>query len=235
VEASREASPTPLRVYGARVAAALFVDRAADGTQLYAPRGELRVDAQDGRLQCHVCGRWYRALASTHVSRAHGLSADAYRELVGLHPRHPLWAPDLSAAQAQRLRERLQREPELRAAMAKGIALARRGELQRKAQALVAERSVSLERERQLKRDGARLGSARAEAYRRRRERAAIAAGFPTLAAYYQRRYRDQRRSVDELARELGCAQSAVRGDLTRLGLGPDRARSHGARWKPAP
>jgi hypothetical protein len=119
--------------------------------------------------------------------------------------------------------------------MAKGIALARRGELQRKAQAFFAERAVSLERERQLKRDGARLGSARAEAFRRRRERAAVAAGFLTLAAYYERRYGDQRRRVDELALELGCAQSAVRGDLMRLGLGPDRSRSHGARWTHAP
>jgi hypothetical protein len=217
------------------VAAGRFVDRAADGTPLFAPRGELRVDGEDGRVQCHLCGRWFRALASTHVWRAHGLSADDYRELVGLRPRHPLWAPDLSAAHAQRFRERLEREPELRAAMAKGLALARRGELQRKAQVLFAERAVSLERERQLKRDGSLLGSARAEAFRRRRERAAIAAGFPTLAAYYQSRYGEQRRRVDELALELGCAQSAVRGDLMRLGLGPDRSRSHGARWKRAP
>jgi predicted transcriptional regulator len=212
----------------------LVVDRAADGTPLYAPRGELRVDAEDARVQCHVCGRWFRALASAHVWRAHGLSADAYRELVGLRPRHPLWAPDLSAAHSQRFRERLEREPELRAAMAKGVALARRGELQRKAQALFAQRAVSLERERQLERDGARLGSARAEAFRRRRERAAVAAGFPNLGAYYERRYLDQRRRVDELALELGCAQSAVRSDLMRLGLGPDRSRSHGARWKRA-
>jgi hypothetical protein len=27
---------------------------------------------------------------------------------------------------------------------------------------------------------------------------------------------------------------SSVRGDLKRLGLGPDRKRSHGARWRPA-
>jgi hypothetical protein len=85
-----------------------------------------------------------------------------------------------------------EREPELRAAVAEGVARARRGELQRKAQALFAERAVSLERERQLERDGSWLGNARAEAFRERR--AAIAAGFPTLAAYYERRYVAQRR-----------------------------------------
>ena len=55
---------------------------------------------------------------------------------------------------------------------------------------------------------------------------------FPDLTAYYQRRYRDERRRLDQIAAELGSAQSAVRGDLRRLGLGPDRTRSHGARWQ---
>lgn len=55
--------------------------------------------------------------------------------------------------------------------------------------------------------------------------------GFADLAGYYQRRYGDERRRLDELAAELDCAESAVRGDLQRLGVGPDRTRSHGARW----
>jgi hypothetical protein len=91
---------------------------------------------------------------------------------------------------------------------------------------------MSLERERQLAVTGARLGSARAEAFRRRRELRAVQFGFHDLSANYERRYRDERRWVDEIAAELGCAQSAVRGDLQRLGLGPARTRSHGARWQ---
>jgi hypothetical protein len=81
---------------------------------------------------------------------------------------------------------------------------------------------------------GARLGGARAAAYLHRRSLRAIELGFADLIAYYQRRYRDERRRVDEIAAELGCAESAVRGDLQRLGLGPDRTRSHGARWQTA-
>ena len=205
------------------------MDRAADGTPLHAPRGELLVDVDEQRVRCHLCGGWYRALSSSHLSRAHGVTAGAYRELAGLRPRHPLWAPELIEAQSARLRARIPTEPGLRAAMAKAHGLARRGELQREATARLAQRPISLERQRQLALSGARLGAGRAAAYRRRRELRAIALGFADLAAYYRRRYRDQRRRLDELAAELGCAESAARGDLRRLGLGPNRTRSHRA------
>jgi predicted transcriptional regulator len=216
------------------VVAPAAMDRAFDGTPLYAPRGELRVDVDEQRVQCHLCGRWYRALAPTHLARAHGVTADEYRVLVGLLPRHSLWAPDMIQAHRARLISRLAAEPRLRAAMAKGLALAQRGELQREARARFAERTVSVERQCQLAEAGGRLGSARAAAFQRRRELRAVELGFADLAAYYERRYRDERRRLDQLAAELGCAQSAVRGDLRRLGLGPDRTRSHGARWRPA-
>jgi hypothetical protein len=214
------------------VATLAVVDRALDGTPLYAPRGELRVDVDEQRVQCHLCGRWYRALTATHLARAHGVTADEYRVLVGLRPRHSLWAPDMIEAQRTRLVARLAADPQLRAAMAKGLALAQRGQLQRAAMARFAERPTSVERGRQLAEQGAGLGTSRAAAFRRRRELRAVELGFADLAAYYERRYRDERRRVDELAVELGCAQSAVRGDLQRLSLGPDRTRSHGARWR---
>lgn len=54
----------------------------ADGTGLHAPPGTLTRDAETGRLCCHLCGRWFRSLGS-HV-RAHGHTADTYRESMGL-------------------------------------------------------------------------------------------------------------------------------------------------------
>jgi hypothetical protein len=215
------------------VAALAVVDRAFDGTPLYAPRGELPIDVDEQRVQCHLCGAWYRSLAPTHLARAHGITANEYRVLVGLLPRHSLWAPDMIEAHSARLVSRLAAEPRLRAAMAKGLALARRGELQREARARLAERPTSVERQRQLAESGRRLGTARAAAFQQRRELRAVELGFPNLAGYYERRYRDERRRLDQLAAELDCAESAVRGDLQRLGLGPDRTRSHGARWRP--
>jgi hypothetical protein len=206
------------------------VDRSPDGTSLYAARGELPVDVDEQRVQCHLCGGWYRALGSSHLWRIHGVTADECRELVGLRPRRPLWAPDLIDAQRERLRACLAAEPRRRAAMAEGHALARRGELRREDTPRLAQRPASLERERQLGVAGARLGNGRAAAFRRRRELRALALGFADLVAYHRRRYGDERRRLDELAAELGCAESAVRGDLQPLGLGPDRALSHGAR-----
>ena len=82
----------------------------------------------------------YRALAPTHLSHAHGLMAARYRELVGLRPRHSLCARDLIKAHGARLRTRIAAEPRLQVAMAKGRALAQRGELQREARARLAER-----------------------------------------------------------------------------------------------
>lgn len=50
---------------------------------------------EDGKIECHCCGRWYRFLA-THVWRTHAISADEYRALFGLTARHGLVSPDVS-------------------------------------------------------------------------------------------------------------------------------------------
>jgi hypothetical protein len=101
--------------------------------------------------------------------------------------------------------------------------LAQRGELQREATSRQEQRPTSLERGGQLAAAGARLGNGRAAAFRRRRELRALAIGFTDPAGCYQRRYGNERQRLDEIAAELGCAESAVRGDLQRLGLEPDR------------
>lgn len=73
--------------------------------------------------------------------------------------------------------------------MAAGVALARTGELQRMAGEAMGARPVALERERQLTVSGARLGSARAAAYRQRREERARALRFAGLEDFYRSRY----------------------------------------------
>jgi len=130
------------------------------------------------------------------------------------------------------LRARLATDARLRAGIAVGAMLARDGALQRRAEEARRERGVSLERETQLATAGARLGSARAAAFAARREARARALGFAGLEVFYRCRYREQGARLEELAGELGCSESAVRGDLRRFGLGPDRSRSHGARWR---
>jgi hypothetical protein len=62
--------------------------------------------AQDGRLQCLECGRWYRSLAS-HLHRSEDMTAAQYREKHGLPATRPLVAPDLSELWSEQAKDRL--------------------------------------------------------------------------------------------------------------------------------
>lgn len=59
--------------------------------------GELGSLAEDGdRLQCHLCGQWYRSLAA-HVLQRHHLTAHEYRAAFGLSTSTALVGPSLVA------------------------------------------------------------------------------------------------------------------------------------------
>lgn len=45
--------------------------------------GVLSYDAIEDKVQCHICGKWFRGL-NNHVFRTHGWAADDYREEFGL-------------------------------------------------------------------------------------------------------------------------------------------------------
>jgi hypothetical protein len=47
-----------------------------DGTPHFAPLGELRYDPDIDRVQCHLCGGWYRQLSWSHLYR-HGWNREA--------------------------------------------------------------------------------------------------------------------------------------------------------------
>ena len=63
-----------------------------DGRGLHAPLGSLVADVSNGRLCCHLCGWWFRALG-VHV-RVHGYTAGAYRAAMMLPPGQSLIARD---------------------------------------------------------------------------------------------------------------------------------------------
>ncbi|MGH3912212.1 MAG: MucR family transcriptional regulator, partial [Pseudonocardiaceae bacterium] len=98
-----------------------------DGTGLHAPPGELRIEPDTGRVCCHLCGRWYVSLGS-HI-RAHGHTADSYREALGLCRSRPLIAEALSRSIAARQARAYRRSPQLRAQLAAGQELTRTGRL----------------------------------------------------------------------------------------------------------
>lgn len=63
------------------------------------PFGALLTDDDGSRVQCHVCGRWYRGL-QTHI-RTHGLDAASYKERYGLARGLSLWSPQYQERQRQ--------------------------------------------------------------------------------------------------------------------------------------
>jgi predicted nucleic acid-binding Zn ribbon protein len=71
--------------------------------------GELGVlRHEDGRLQCHACGGWYRHLGA-HAFQRHALLAREYRALFGLRARTSLRSPDLDAWAREHFRPILSR------------------------------------------------------------------------------------------------------------------------------
>ena len=53
--------------------------RLADGTPFFAPLGEIPYDPDEDKVQCHLCGDWFRLVGAAHV-RWHGWTLDEYRE-----------------------------------------------------------------------------------------------------------------------------------------------------------
>ena len=76
------------------------MDRHESTEGLHGTYGRLEYDEETDALLCRVCGGGYRNLAQ-HARLAHGLSADAYRELAGLNRQTRLITPSLR----DRLRE----------------------------------------------------------------------------------------------------------------------------------
>lgn len=50
--------------------------------------GILLLDTDKDRVQCHICGRWYKAL-SKHLT-VHGMNTNQYKDDVGLYRKEPL-------------------------------------------------------------------------------------------------------------------------------------------------
>lgn len=61
-----------------------LLGRLEDGTPYFAPLGEIPYDSDEDRVQCHLCGGWYRVVDSTHLIKVHGWNVTEYRERLGL-------------------------------------------------------------------------------------------------------------------------------------------------------
>ena len=187
-----------------------------DGTAYYAPLGELPVDTDEGRVQCHACGRWFRQLNHAHL-RLHGMTAEEYRRAFGLRRRHPLQAPDLSELRSRTMKRLRVDDERVKSGMRTALELARSGRLVELRLAGNAE--TSLEATRIRRATAVAMGNARAEALRTERERRARELGYTSLRAYLEQAHTVDRRALADIGRELGISDGTVARELTRLGI----------------
>jgi predicted nucleic acid-binding Zn-ribbon protein len=78
-----------------------------DGTPYFGQLGQLARDPAEDRVQCHLCGRWFRAVGGAHLRLAHGWTLAEYRIAFQLATSTPTVARQLSAEQRARLIARL--------------------------------------------------------------------------------------------------------------------------------
>lgn len=164
-----------------------------DGTPAFVPPGTVR--REDGRVQCHLCGQWYRSVAA-HL-RAHGWERAAYREAFGLERTESLEGSDTRARRATAMRRRLATDPTVQAGSALGHASMRSGRVTRVAATAARGRPQPEQRRRKTLRSLAAISpEARAEGTRRAAQErlravaaeAAAGLGFPDVGALVRAR-----------------------------------------------
>ena len=80
-------------------ARALSQPRLADGTPYVGELGKLAYDPDEDRVQCHLCGGWYRILGGAHLRRTHGWTLAEYRDAFQLPMQLPTCSHEFSQHQ----------------------------------------------------------------------------------------------------------------------------------------
>lgn len=188
----------------------------SDGTGLHAPHGELAVDADSGRLCCHLCGRWFVALGA-HV-RVHGYTADSYRTTMGLCSSLGLVAETLSAKLRRRTAAQYDASAEVREHLGIGQAMARSGQLAWRRRAATACQPEPLQRVRERRQQLA-AGRASQDDVRRAELGERLAAlGAADLPSFLRSAYAAGG-SLDALASATGLGRARLRRALVEAGV----------------
>ena len=183
--------------------------RLDDGTGYYAPLGELVYDPDADRVQCHLCGRWFRQLTWSHLHR-HGWNNDDYVRAFGLNLHRGLITPTLAAQKAQVMRARMATDPRIQGAMDLIAAIARDPEARAK---IPRTQYYSLEHRRN---SGRGIAAQRAGERRQEEELLGRRLGFSDFDSYVQAR-RGQGWTAARIGTELGRTDWWVRRALLRI------------------
>src|SRR5262245_22125720 len=191
--------------------------RLFDGTEFFAPIGQLLVDGD--RVCCHLCGSWFLSVAP-HL-RVHGWSKAAYIDAFGLERGNALAGDATRKRRAAALTARAVVEPAIRTAQADAVARARSGALT--AAAAAAARGRPHPPQRRVKTLATLSGidpTARVEGRRRhlRLFADAVAArfGFDAFEAYVTARLQNGM-SMAAISREAGLHKDWVVRHLAAL------------------
>jgi predicted transcriptional regulator len=79
--------------------------RLADGTPYHGRIGEMAYD--DDRVQCHLCGKWFKWVGGAHLRQGHGWSLDEYREAFQLLRTTTTASPATSTLKRKRMFEQI--------------------------------------------------------------------------------------------------------------------------------
>ena len=55
------------------------MNRLADGSEYFGQLGQIAYDEAADKVQCHLCGRWFRGFGGSHLRRVHGWTLAQYR------------------------------------------------------------------------------------------------------------------------------------------------------------
>ena len=189
-----------------------------DGTPYFGLLGVLEFDEDQERIRCHLCGRWFRALAPGHLQRAHGWDHRDYKAAFGLTLRRPLQIPRLRDHRRVVMRDLLDTSSAVREALVAAQAKMRGGELDHLARA-PRRGPQPLEHQRKSA-EAARRATiavrARADA---RRLVCVRKLGYETVTAYLLKRYVEESASFQDVRRELRTGQVALGRLLDEAGI----------------
>ncbi len=81
--------------------------RLPDGTVYHGQLGEIAYDPDEDRVQCHLCGEWFRKIGGTHLRVRHSWTLAEYRDAFRLPAGLPSCTPTISQTLREHAIERL--------------------------------------------------------------------------------------------------------------------------------
>ncbi|MGH7760255.1 MAG: hypothetical protein ACREOY_02400, partial [Candidatus Dormibacteraceae bacterium] len=174
-------------------------------------------DPEIDRVQCHLCGHWYRSVGR-HAWTGHGWRHSQYVEAFGLAQQRALCTPSVSTDQSRRMKGIYVASPDMRENLRRGQGLLKDPEV-RKQWRQPRDTARRPERLLKLKELMGVLQQGQTDLVRERRRRRLLELGFEDLDAYLSDRYVDRQMTLREIATELGAGNEFVSRAVAQLGL----------------